>query len=44
MKREGCAEGQQALHSQKRPVDRGTIPYFCTSYALSGFRVVPTSC
>lgn len=37
-------EGQEASNSQKPLMNTGTIPYLCTFSALSGFRVVSTSC
>ena len=43
-RREGQAEGWETLNSQECLINTGTIPYLFTSSALSGFRVVSTSC
>lgn len=44
LKREGQAEGRETSNSQECLINTGTIPYLSTSSALSGFRVVSTSC
>lgn len=43
-KSKGHPEGQETLNSQDYPINTATIPYLFTFSALSGFRVVSTSC